>query len=98
MIMRVKILLICVVLGAWLASGVMADDKQPDTYAYKRGVEAFNEEKYGEALEWFNRELSEHPDNGYAFMYISFLRYGSQEYGKALSAMIGRAHVWTPVT
>ncbi len=85
--MRVKILLICVVLGAWLASGVMADDKQPDTYAYKRGVEAFNEEKYGEALEWFNRELSEHPDNGYAFMYISFLRYGSQEYGKALSAI-----------
>lgn len=61
--------------------------KQPDTYAYTRGVEAYNEEKYADALDWFNRELSEHPDNGYAYVYISILRYGNQEYGKALSAV-----------
>lgn len=35
----------------------------------------------------FNRELSEHPDNGYAYVYISILRYGNQEYGKALTAV-----------
>ena len=61
--------------------------KQPDTYAYTRGVEAYNEEKYADDLDWFNRELSEHPDNGYAYVYISILRYGNQEYGKALSAV-----------
>lgn len=61
--------------------------KQPDSYAYTRGVEAYNEKKYADALEWFNRELSEHPDNGYAYVYISILRYEYQEYGKALSAI-----------
>lgn len=60
---------------------------QPDTYAYTRGVEAYKEEKYQDALDWFNKELSDHPDNGYAYVYISALRYGNQEYGKALSAI-----------
>lgn len=62
-------------------------NSQPDTYAYNRGVEAYNEEKYADAMDWFNRELTEHPDNGYAYVYISILRYGNQEYGKALSAI-----------
>ena len=48
--------------------------KQPDTYAYTRGVEAYNEEKYEDAMDWFNRKLSEHPENGYAYVYISILR------------------------
>lgn len=61
--------------------------KQPDTYAYTRGVEAYNEQKYQDALDWFNREISEHPDNGYAYVYLSILRYGNEEYGKALSAI-----------
>lgn len=61
--------------------------QQPDTYAYTRGVEAYNQENYADAIDWFNRELSEHPDNGYAQVYIAILRYGNQEYGKALSAI-----------
>ncbi len=60
---------------------------QPDTYAFTRGVEAYNEEKYQDALDWFNKELSDHPENGYAYVYISILRYSKQEYGKALSAI-----------
>lgn len=61
--------------------------KQPDTYAYTRGIEAYNEGKYADALDWFNRELSEHPNNGYAYVYISLLRYQNQEYGMALTAL-----------
>lgn len=53
---------------------VKTEVKQPDTYAYTRGVEAYNEEKYEDAMDWFNRELSEHPENGYAYVYISILR------------------------
>ena len=43
---------------------VKSQIKQPDTYAYTRGVEAFEEEKYADALDWFNRELNLiHPIN-----------------------------------
>lgn len=61
--------------------------KLPDTYAFTRGVEAYQEGKNQDALDWFNKEISEHPDNGYAYIYISALRYGNDEYGKALSAI-----------
>lgn len=60
---------------------------QPDTYAYTRGVEAYNEANYADAIDWFERELSEHPDNGYAYMYISTIRYDNHEYGLSLSAI-----------
>lgn len=64
-----------------------SETKFPDTYAFTRGVEAYQDGKNQEALEWFEKELSEHPDNGYAYIYISALRYGNNEYGKALSAI-----------
>ena len=61
--------------------------KLPDTYAFTRRVEAYQEGKNQDALDWFNKEIGEHPDNGYAYIYISALRYGNDEYGKALSAI-----------
>lgn len=64
-----------------------AETKLPDTYAFTRGVEAYQEGKNQDALDWLNKEISEHPDNGYAYIYISALRYGNDEYGKALSAI-----------
>ena len=85
--MKLKIFYIITVLMTANISLVKSQIKQPDTYAYTRGVEAFEEEKYADALDWFNRELSEHSDNGYAYVYVSILRHGNQEYGKALSAI-----------
>lgn len=64
-----------------------SEAKLPDTYAFTRGVEAYQEGKNQDALDWFDKEISEHPDNGYAYIYISALRYGNDEYGKALSAI-----------
>lgn len=64
-----------------------SETKLPDTYAFTRGVEAYQEGKVQEALEWFEKELSEHPDNGYAYIYISALKYENSEFGKALSAI-----------
>lgn len=85
--MKLKFLLILSFFASSMALWAKSEPKQPDTYAYTRGIEAYNAEEYNDALEWFNRELSEHPDNGYAFVYISILRYGNDEYGKALSAI-----------
>ena len=85
--MKHRIFIVFTFISVFVQMWAKSEVKQPDTYAYTRGVEAYNEEKYADALDWFNRELSEHPDNGYAYVYISILRYGNQEYGKALSAV-----------
>lgn len=74
---------LAVAFSAWAKS----ETKLPDTYAFTRGVEAYQEGKNQDALDWFNKEIGEHPDNGYAFIYISALRYGNDEYGKALTAI-----------
>lgn len=85
--MKLKIILLISFFASVLTLWAKTENKHPDTYAYTRGVEAYNEEKYADAMDWFNRELTEYPDNGYAYVYISILRYGNQEYGKALSAI-----------
>lgn len=60
--MKLKIVLLffASAMSLWAKS----ENKQPDAYAYTRGVEEYNEEQYTDALDWFNRELSEDPDNG----------------------------------
>lgn len=63
------------------------EPKLPDTYAFTRGVGACKEGKNQDALDWFNKEITDHPDNGYAYIYISALRYGDEESEKALSAI-----------
>ena len=35
--------------------------KRPDSYNYQRGIEAIQEEKMGDALEYFNKDIGENP-------------------------------------
>ena len=52
----------------------MAQDiKRPDSYNYIRGVEALQNEKYEEALDYLNKEIHDFPKNGYAFSWLSLL-------------------------
>ena len=60
--------------------------KRPDSYNYQRGVEAFQNDNNQEALDYFNKDLSENPKNGYSFSWIAHLRLVNEEYGKALTA------------
>lgn len=61
--------------------------KQPDTYAYTRGMECLNDGKYEEALDWFQKEISEHPDNGYAYFRMATIHGANSRLGSALSAI-----------
>ena len=81
--MRQFILLILV-----LCSSVMLADniKRPDSYNYSRGVEAINNNNAEEALDYLNKEINEHPDNGYAFAWIALVRNYNEEFGRALTA------------
>lgn len=60
--------------------------KRPESYNYQRGMEAMQEEKIVEAIEFFNKDLKENPKNGYSFSWIAHLRLTREEYGKALTA------------
>ena len=71
-----------------LCSSVMLADniKRPDSYNYSRGVEAINNNNAEEALDYLNKEIDEHPDNGYAFAWIAMVRNYNEEFGRALTA------------
>lgn len=71
-----------------LCSSVMLADniKRPDSYNYSRGVEAINNNNAEETLDYLNKEINEHPDNGYAFAWIALVRNYNEEFGRALTA------------
>ncbi len=60
--------------------------KRPDSYNYQRGIEAIQEEKMGDALEYFNKDISDNPKSGYPYMWVSYIYLAHEEYGKALDA------------
>lgn len=69
------------------SSVILADNiKRPDSYNYSRGVEAINNNNAEEALDYLNKEINEHPDNGYAFAWIALVRNYNEEFGRALTA------------
>ena len=85
--MKLKILILISFLSAATSLWAKPEVKLQDSYAYTRGIEEYQNGNRQDALDWFDKELSEHPDNGYAYIYISAIRYGNQEYGKALSTI-----------
>lgn len=60
--------------------------QRPESYNYKQGVEALQNNDLEKALEFLNKELQEHKDNGYAFVWLAVIRNHLEEYGKALTA------------
>ena len=85
--MKFKIVLLVSLFMSSLSLFAKSEGKLKDSYLLKRGIEAYTAGNNQEALDWINKELDEHPDNGYAYIYLSALRYGNDEYGKALSAI-----------
>lgn len=84
--MRKLVLLLVLSFVAFMAK---ADDKvkRPDTYNYNRGMEEMNNNNWEEALDYFNKELSDNPKNGYAYAWIGTIHANQGENGRALSAI-----------
>ena len=75
-----SILIVC-------SSVLYADNiKRPDSYNYTRGLEAIQNNNLEDALTYLNKEISEHPENGYAFAWVALVRNHGEEYGRALTA------------
>lgn len=58
-----------------------------DGYAFQRAIEEYRNGNTASAIEWFDKEIKEHPNNGYAYLYLATLRYELDEYGKALTTI-----------
>lgn len=82
-----NLLLAALILGSGNMAMAKKEVKQPDSYAYTRGIECLNDEKYEDAMDWFQKEVSDHPDNGYAYYFISTIYSYNQQNGSALSAI-----------
>jgi tetratricopeptide (TPR) repeat protein len=83
--MKQKLLIL--IFGLTSVSNIIAQNiKRPENYNYQRGVEAIQNEKPEEALEYFNKDVQENPKNGYSFSWIALLRENNQEFGKAITA------------
>ena len=63
---------------------VAKEVKRPDSYAYNRGVEALENENLQEAVQWFSKELAEHPNNGYAYFYLASISGYTNDFSTAL--------------
>ena len=74
------------VLFLTLFSVNMMAQQRPESYNYQRGLEAMQNEKIEESLDYFDKEVKENPKNGYAYSWIALLRNQQEEYGRALSA------------
>lgn len=83
--MRQIIISVMFMLG--ISQVVAQDIQRPDSYNYQRGLEAIQEEKIDEAMEFFNKDINENPTNGYSYSWIALLRDKNEEYGRALSAV-----------
>ncbi len=82
--MRKIIIFVLLIIGMYQVEA--QNIKRPESYNYQRGREAMQEQKYDEAIEYFNKDLNENPKNGYSFVWIASLRDYRQEFGQALTA------------
>jgi len=83
---RTLFLAITLLLSVFLAQA-NDHDKLMDSYNYQRGVEALNNEKYADAISYFQQEVVEHPNNGYAYYYIAYINYNYDQTGAAMEAI-----------
>ena len=60
--------------------------QRPNSYNYQVALAALYEEgDYSKALDYFNKELKDNPNDGYSYSWIAYIRAGQKEYGRALT-------------
>lgn len=61
-------------------------NKYEESYNFKRAVEAMRDKNDPEAIDYLNKEISIHKDNGYAYILQQCLYHKNKQYGDALTA------------
>lgn len=85
-----SILLVLMFLMSCISFSAKAANKEEDyqkSYNYKRAVELLlNDQNESEAMRFFNAEIEDHKDNGYAYYWIALINENNELAGKALDA------------
>lgn len=85
-----SILLVLMFLMSCISFSAKAANKEEDyqkSYNYKRAVELLlNDQNESEAMRFFNAEIEDHKDNGYAYYWIALINENNERAGKALDA------------
>ena len=76
-----------IVIALFVSSCTNKKFERPVTYNFKRGYEAFQDEDMGEALDYFNKDIKENPQNGYSILMVAVIRLEKNDYGHALTAV-----------
>lgn len=80
--------LILVILTMIISVGfAYAQSETSEDYAFQRAIEEYRKGEAASAIEWFNKEIKDHPKNGYAYIYLATIHYQVEEYGKALTTI-----------
>lgn len=58
-----------------------------DTYNINRAYEEGSKGNYDEALEYFNKEIKDHPKNGFAYLGIAGVQFEKKHYDEVLDAV-----------
>lgn len=84
--MRIGLLIVAI---ACVSLSVRAQEgsKSLDSYNYHRGLEEMKNANYGEALDYFDKEIESNPKNGYAHFCIAAISSHYEEYGRALTSV-----------
>ena len=69
----------------FMAIDANAQNKYEDSYNYQRGLEALNNSDYSTGVEYLNKEIASHKDNGYAYFYLAVTYQYYEDFGRALS-------------
>lgn len=76
-------------LSVAVGAHAQSDRKLPDTYNFRRGVEAYENGQYDDAGDFLKKELEENPKNGYAYYYLAsvYMMDDSENYGDVLKEL-----------
>jgi len=83
-----KFSLTIIALIAFLFANAQENEpKLTQSYNYQRAYELMQNDSPSEAKEYLDKEISNNPKNGYAYLMLSVINAHEEEYGKALSQM-----------
>lgn len=74
-------------LSGAISASAQKYNKYYDSYNFRKGMEALDERDYKKAEDSFRKEVDEHSENGYAYLYLAHLQLRNDEYGKALASI-----------
>lgn len=87
MSMEIRMIIVAVLIAFVCATANAQNIKRPGSYNFLRGVEAYEKDNLDEANDYFDKEISDNPKNGYAYLYKSAIYYANEDYGKVISLL-----------